>query len=71
MPFNIFQVLVNLVLTGVRSFVALTLKCAKAFLRVFHPLEDFFVHVMHDCNLVWIASNLKFCKVCKKELVYF
>ena len=65
MPINIFQVLVNLVLSGVRNFVALTLKCAKAFLRVVHHLEDFFVHVMHDCHLVWIASNLKFCKVIK------
>jgi len=65
MAFNIFQVLVNLVLMGVRNFVALTLKCAKALLRVFHPFEDFFVHAMHDCNLVWIASNLKFCKVIK------
>ena len=65
MPLNIFQVLVNLVLTGVKNVVALTLKCAKAFLMVFHPLEDFFVHVMHDCDLVWIASNLRFCKVIK------
>jgi len=70
MPFNIFQVPVKLVLTGVRNFVALTLKCAKVVLMVFHPLEDFFVHVMHDCNLVWIASNLKFCKVIKNELDY-
>ena len=64
-PVNIFQVLVNLVLIGVINFVALTLKCANAFFRVFHPLEDFFVHVIHNCNLVWIASNLKFCKVIK------
>ena len=40
----------NLVFTGVMNIATFAPNLKQASLKASHPLELFFVHVMHDCN---------------------